>query len=79
LVLAAGFPGSDAALVTAVALATAPFSTRVLRGKDRAGRAGGRRKSRRFTGRPTKIASTCGDQGDETAVAAFTSCFPLLA
>jgi peptide/nickel transport system permease protein len=31
LVLAAGFPGSDAALVTAVALATAPFSTRVLR------------------------------------------------
>ncbi|MER7054160.1 ABC transporter permease subunit [Streptomyces sp. NPDC000351] len=31
LVLAAGFPGSDAALVAAVALATAPFSTRVLR------------------------------------------------
>ncbi|WP_435252740.1 ABC transporter permease subunit [Streptomyces tendae] len=31
LVLAAGFPGSHAALVTAVALATAPFSTRVLR------------------------------------------------
>ncbi|MFL9652245.1 ABC transporter permease subunit [Streptomyces sp. PB17] len=31
LVLAAGFPGSRAALVTAVALATAPFSTRVLR------------------------------------------------
>lgn len=31
LVLAAGFPGSTAALVTAVALATAPFSTRVLR------------------------------------------------
>ncbi|NED88230.1 ABC transporter permease, partial [Streptomyces sp. SID11233] len=30
LVLAAGFPGSDAALVAAVALATAPFSTRVL-------------------------------------------------
>ncbi|MEU9384674.1 ABC transporter permease subunit, partial [Streptomyces sp. NPDC048279] len=31
LVLAAGFPGSQAALVAAVALATAPFSTRVLR------------------------------------------------
>ncbi|WP_406143479.1 ABC transporter permease [Streptomyces sp. NBC_01012] len=31
LVLAAGFPGSDAALVAAVALATAPFSVRVLR------------------------------------------------
>ncbi|WP_327250073.1 ABC transporter permease [Streptomyces sp. NBC_01320] len=31
LVLAAGFPGSDTALVAAVALATAPFSTRVLR------------------------------------------------
>ncbi|MFJ6070894.1 ABC transporter permease subunit [Streptomyces sp. NPDC093065] len=31
LVLAAGFPGSHAALVAAVALATAPFSTRVLR------------------------------------------------
>ncbi|WP_108932846.1 ABC transporter permease [Streptomyces ardesiacus] len=31
LVLAAGFPGSDAALVAAIALATAPFSTRVLR------------------------------------------------
>ncbi|MFE0413471.1 ABC transporter permease [Streptomyces tendae] len=31
LVLAAGFPGSHTALVTAVALATAPFSTRVLR------------------------------------------------
>ncbi|MET9145417.1 ABC transporter permease subunit [Streptomyces sp. NPDC004042] len=31
LVLAAGFPGSRAALVVAVALATAPFSTRVLR------------------------------------------------
>ncbi|MFC8945283.1 ABC transporter permease subunit [Streptomyces sp. A144] len=31
LVLAAGFPGSDAALIAAVALATAPFSTRVLR------------------------------------------------
>ncbi|MFJ3821462.1 ABC transporter permease [Streptomyces nodosus] len=31
LVLAAGFPGSDAALVAAVTLATAPFSTRVLR------------------------------------------------
>ncbi|EYT81250.1 transporter integral membrane protein [Streptomyces sp. Tu 6176] len=31
LVLAAGFPGSRAALVAAVALATAPFSTRVLR------------------------------------------------
>jgi peptide/nickel transport system permease protein len=31
LVLAAGFPGSDAALVAAVALATAPFSARVLR------------------------------------------------
>ncbi|WP_228924731.1 ABC transporter permease [Streptomyces sp. DH7] len=31
LVLAAGFPGSDAALVAAVALATAPFSTRILR------------------------------------------------
>ncbi len=31
LVLAAGFPGSEAALVAAVALATAPFSTRVLR------------------------------------------------
>ncbi|MEU9636766.1 ABC transporter permease subunit [Streptomyces tendae] len=31
LVLAAGFPGSHAALVTAVALATAAFSTRVLR------------------------------------------------
>lgn len=31
LVLAAGFPGSDTALVAAVVLATAPFSTRVLR------------------------------------------------
>ncbi|AOW90144.1 ABC transporter permease subunit [Streptomyces olivaceus] len=31
LVLAAGFPGSGAAVVAAVALATAPFSTRVLR------------------------------------------------
>ncbi|MYR42007.1 ABC transporter permease subunit [Streptomyces sp. SID5910] len=31
LVLAAGFPGSRAAVVAAVALATAPFSTRVLR------------------------------------------------
>ncbi|MFI9604892.1 ABC transporter permease [Streptomyces sp. NPDC052043] len=31
LVLAAGFPGSETALVTAVVLATAPFSTRVLR------------------------------------------------
>ncbi|MEU6018731.1 ABC transporter permease subunit [Streptomyces sp. NPDC047515] len=31
LVLAAGFPGSDTALLAAVALATAPFSTRVLR------------------------------------------------
>jgi peptide/nickel transport system permease protein len=31
LVFAAGFPGSGAALVVAVALATAPFSTRVLR------------------------------------------------
>lgn len=31
LVLAAGFPGSDSALVAAVALATAPFSVRVLR------------------------------------------------
>ncbi|MFE1010319.1 ABC transporter permease subunit [Streptomyces sp. NPDC058794] len=31
LVMAAGFPGSDVALVAAVALATAPFSTRVLR------------------------------------------------
>jgi peptide/nickel transport system permease protein len=31
LVLAAGFPGSRTALVAAVALATAPFSTRVLR------------------------------------------------
>ncbi|WP_399944185.1 ABC transporter permease subunit [Streptomyces sp. BBFR25] len=31
LVLAAGFPGSATALVAAVALATAPFSTRVLR------------------------------------------------
>ncbi|MFF0224265.1 ABC transporter permease [Streptomyces sp. NPDC004629] len=31
LVLAAGFPGSDTAVVAAVALATAPFSTRVLR------------------------------------------------
>ncbi|MFD4030017.1 ABC transporter permease [Streptomyces sp. NPDC058637] len=31
LVLAAGFPGSDTAVVAAVALATAPFSVRVLR------------------------------------------------
>ncbi|MEU0965085.1 ABC transporter permease subunit [Streptomyces sp. NPDC005917] len=31
LVLAAGFPGSDTAVVVAVALATTPFSTRVLR------------------------------------------------
>ncbi|WP_250293316.1 ABC transporter permease subunit [Streptomyces atroolivaceus] len=31
LVLAAGFPGSDSAVVAAVALATAPFSVRVLR------------------------------------------------
>ncbi|MEU9382668.1 ABC transporter permease subunit, partial [Streptomyces sp. NPDC048279] len=31
LVLAAGFPGSHTALVAALALATAPFSTRVLR------------------------------------------------
>lgn len=31
LVLAAGFPGSDVAVVAAVALATAPFSVRVLR------------------------------------------------
>ncbi|GAA4203968.1 ABC transporter permease subunit [Streptosporangium oxazolinicum] len=35
LVLAAGFPGSDLAVVAAVALATAPFSVRVLRAATR--------------------------------------------